>query len=622
MKSMYQIIEEILKIKESTLPKSIKANGLGGTLEDMANYLDSVDSRLSQIPASSGQNVKKITVRDLTSLIDVNPDDLYLVFSSGNDTDGWSEKNTFTLYNETYQDGTYFQWINNKWTAVSRDEVNIENVAKFEPLQNDVALMSETFPLSSYWNLEGAEQGGLRIATVDCYELDESSKSYKPKTQSANGKTTNRKTIFVPYAKKYQQGGEDKFEGGLLTATDYKWLSGVLEEVEELASKLPKFSIEVVTELPTENISDTTVYLIPSSSSTSGNLYDEYIYVNKKWELLGSQSVDLSGYAKKSDIPTVPTKVSAFENDADYAKKSELPSTAGLLTEAKAADTYQPKGNYLTEHQSLAEYAKKSEIPTVPTKVSAFENDAEYLTEHQDISGKLNVSGSNGTSAGVSALINKLSSATSTPKDEDYYVCQYAGGGTTTTTYYRRSMAALWKWIKAKTDAEYKPTQWTPFNAASGAASGALVIIGTITHTPSSNKSWQVSIRMLGKHGGTYYGDTTVRLSGVDSATQVNIKEISYVSGSISVPSVRAYRVSDTEIAIGVSKSNSWTGMDCILENINGTDFVTSTAEETKSYNTSYLLTCNSMPWNQNTKSMKVVYEDGTEETFRILIKG
>lgn len=562
MKSIYQIIEEILKIKESTLPKSIKANGLGGTLEDMANYLDSVDSRLSQIPASSGQNVKKITVRDLTSLIDVNTDDLYLVFSSGNDTDGWSEKNTFTLYNETYQDGTYFQWINNKWTAVSRDEVNIENVAKFEPLQNDVALMSETFPLSSYWNLEGAEQGGLRIATVDCYELDESSKSYKPKTQSANGKTTNRKTIFVPYAKKYQQGGEDKFEGGLLTATDYKWLSGVLEEVEELASKLPKFSIEVVAELPTENISDTTVYLIPSSSSTSGNLYDEYIYVNKKWELLGSQSVDLSGYAKKSDIPTVPTKVSAFENDA------------------------------------------------------------EYLTQHQDISGKLNVSGSNGTSAGVSALINKLSSATSTPKDEDYYVCQYAGGGTTTTTYYRRSMAALWKWIKAKTDAEYKPTQWTPFNAASGAVAGVLVIIGTITHTPSSNKSWQITIRMIGKHGGTYYGDTTVRLVGTDSSTQVNIKEISFIAGSISVPGIRAYRVSDTEIAIGVSKNNSWSSMDCIIENLYGTDFVTSTAEETRSYNASYLLTCNSMPWNQNTKSMKVVYEDGTEETFSILIKG
>lgn len=35
---------------------------------------------------------------------------------------------------------------------------------------------------------------------------------------------------------------------------------------------------------------------------------------------------------------------------------------------------------YLTEHQSLANYALKSEIPTVPTNVSYFTNDAGYLT--------------------------------------------------------------------------------------------------------------------------------------------------------------------------------------------------------------------------------------------------
>lgn len=39
----------------------------------------------------------------------------------------------------------------------------------------------------------------------------------------------------------------------------------------------------------------------------------------------------------------------------------------------------------------LVKYALKSEIPTVPTNVSAFTNDAGYLTEHQDISGKSDV---------------------------------------------------------------------------------------------------------------------------------------------------------------------------------------------------------------------------------------
>ena len=44
-----------------------------------------------------------------------------------------------------------------------------------------------------------------------------------------------------------------------------------------------------------------------------------------------------------------------------------------------AIDTKQPKGNYLTEHQSLEEYAKKVELPTVPTKVSELQNDSEFI---------------------------------------------------------------------------------------------------------------------------------------------------------------------------------------------------------------------------------------------------
>ena len=67
------------------------------------------------------------------------------------------------------------------------------------------------------------------------------------------------------------------------------------EEINAIVSAIPKFSIEVVATLPTTNISTTTVYLIGGGSS--GDLYTEYIYVNGKWEILGSQKVDLTGYA-------------------------------------------------------------------------------------------------------------------------------------------------------------------------------------------------------------------------------------------------------------------------------------------------------------------------------------
>ena len=78
----------------------------------------------------------------------------------------------------------------------------------------------------------------------------------------------------------------------------------------------------------------------------------------------------LESKANKSEIPTVPTNVSAFTNDAGY------------LTQHQSLDNYYTKTEVNT---SLETKANKTEIPTVPTNVSAFTNDAGYLTEHQQL---------------------------------------------------------------------------------------------------------------------------------------------------------------------------------------------------------------------------------------------
>lgn len=69
---------------------------------------------------------------------------------------------------------------------------------------------------------------------------------------------------------------------------------------------------------------------------------------------------------------------------------------------------------------------------------------------HNHNSSYVKIDGSNGTAAGVSALMNKLAEGTSTPQDADYYISQYVGGGTSTTTYHRRPMSALWAYIQSK----------------------------------------------------------------------------------------------------------------------------------------------------------------------------
>lgn len=73
------------------------------------------------------------------------------------------------------------------------------------------------------------------------------------------------------------------------------------QEIDNKISLIPKFSIEIVSSLPTENISETTLYLLKSGTEKD-NIYTEYIYSNKKWEILGTQKLDLSNYYNKGEV--------------------------------------------------------------------------------------------------------------------------------------------------------------------------------------------------------------------------------------------------------------------------------------------------------------------------------
>ena len=63
----------------------------------------------------------------------------------------------------------------------------------------------------------------------------------------------------------------------------------------------------VVTELPTENIDETAIYLKPVESPTGENNFEELIYVNGKWEDLGTPNVavDLSNYYTKTEVKQI-----------------------------------------------------------------------------------------------------------------------------------------------------------------------------------------------------------------------------------------------------------------------------------------------------------------------------
>lgn len=74
-------------------------------------------------------------------------------------------------------------------------------------------------------------------------------------------------------------------------------------EIDSKIAAIPTLSYQVVSELPTTDISTTTIYLLArSSASSQPDIYDEYLYINSQWEIIGSTSTDLSDYYTKTEV--------------------------------------------------------------------------------------------------------------------------------------------------------------------------------------------------------------------------------------------------------------------------------------------------------------------------------
>lgn len=97
----------------------------------------------------------------------------------------------------------------------------------------------------------------------------------------------------------------------------------------------------VVQTLPTHDIDESAIYLVPLENPTEeGNNYEEYVYINGAWELLGKigVQVDLTDYVKNTDYAT--------SNTGGVVKVQDtlglgIGSTGNLFATTKSYSTYQ-----------------------------------------------------------------------------------------------------------------------------------------------------------------------------------------------------------------------------------------------------------------------------------------
>lgn len=87
----------------------------------------------------------------------------------------------------------------------------------------------------------------------------------------------------------------------------------VVSAVSEAVADITSFGFEVVSALPAAGAKGV-IYLM-SNGGSGNNVYDEYIWVNSKFEKIGTTAVDLSGYMLTADLVAITTS----EIDAMFA---------------------------------------------------------------------------------------------------------------------------------------------------------------------------------------------------------------------------------------------------------------------------------------------------------------
>ena len=208
------------------------------------------------------------------------------------------------------------------------------------------------------------------------------------KTELTNGLATKANKSEIPSLEGYatETFVTNKIAEASLSGGEAD-LSGLATKAE-LATKADKTAIPTKTSQLTNDSGFLTEHQNISSKA-------DKTYVDAELAKKANKS-HAHSYNDLTDKPSIPSTT-------NLATKKEL--TDGLATKSDKVHTHD---QYLTEHQDLSDYALKTELPTVPTKVSQLTNDSgfiksipseyvtetelnakKYLTAHQDISGKV-----------------------------------------------------------------------------------------------------------------------------------------------------------------------------------------------------------------------------------------
>lgn len=132
----------------------------------------------------------------------------------------------------------------------------------------------------------------------------------------------------------------------------------------KIASELADagFKVEIVTELP--SVGDPhTIYFILKQDSSVGDVYDEWMYINNNWEMVGNTQIDLSDYATIANVDaSLALKADKTYVDSSLALKQDVISDLASIRSGAAlgATALQSvPAEYVTDTELSAALANK-----------------------------------------------------------------------------------------------------------------------------------------------------------------------------------------------------------------------------------------------------------------------
>jgi hypothetical protein len=150
-----------------------------------------------------------------------------------------------------------------------------------------------------------------------------------------------------------------------------KQLNNDVDELNEKIAEVRSAAItrSIVDELPVEDIKDNVIYMVPMSGEEEDDYYDEYMYINSKWETIGHTKVDLEDYALKTDIPT---ELSELNDDATHR----------LVTDSEK-NTWNAKQDALTAEQldAINSGVTSEKLEQMDATIDAKANSADVYTK-------------------------------------------------------------------------------------------------------------------------------------------------------------------------------------------------------------------------------------------------